>query len=535
MDLAKRRKIFVTVFVEGDDRESQEATRVWDDDAVCKISAENNCVALKIDAKSRPGVLFREIYKVMVVPSIFFIDPKTSLEMEVIMGQVTVGQLLEKFHKALEHTDDYETYMTCATCRAKTRKDNIGQVQLVAPSEGVKELRKQSHLKGLEKKKHLEKLNEQERLKDLREERRLICEPYLDRLLVLEENLGSIEKLPSAPEKLDEKKLLLELFHNDLRLVELDLKALENAKQDEWKEISSDRIEINPLAAAVSDLENLKMLADESSVVFQAEDMVHETVVLLSDRNDEEFEGWKRIKEKREWIKTCYKLKSEKFHRWQKAEDEYDKSLMEMENRKRVLQKTLDEVNSDIVNAEGKLEKSKHCVSDLISALVLLKDADMHHDVCLQELPIDTATEVATSGQAVMAEPRGNAKLSFEEMFEEAEISYIMGQKNSIQKLKHRVQKFYDAKLQLKIEEIEKNQTAELRELRTKEENDALRAKLMILEEKMAQKASALDTADAKIKSLMAQKADELKERLEHSKTINKALDMAEAFIKSKK
>lgn len=62
---------------------------------------------------------------------------------------------------------------------------------------------------------------------------------------------------------------VFQLFHNDLRLVELDLKALENAKQDEWKEISSDRIEINPLAAAVSDLENLKMLADESSVVFQ--------------------------------------------------------------------------------------------------------------------------------------------------------------------------------------------------------------------------------------------------------------------------
>jgi len=38
----------------------------------------------------------------MIVPSVFFIAPETGLPLEVSMGQVDAGQLLEKFNKALQ-------------------------------------------------------------------------------------------------------------------------------------------------------------------------------------------------------------------------------------------------------------------------------------------------------------------------------------------------------------------------------------------------------------------------------------------------
>lgn len=102
IQLAKNKKSLFIVFVTGDDEPSRETAKAWEDEAVSQLSLTSNCVGLKLDAKSQVGIQFAQIYPVMIVPSVFFIAPETGLPLEVSMGQVDAGQLLEKFNKALQ-------------------------------------------------------------------------------------------------------------------------------------------------------------------------------------------------------------------------------------------------------------------------------------------------------------------------------------------------------------------------------------------------------------------------------------------------
>ncbi|XP_029315259.1 UBX domain-containing protein 4 isoform X2 [Cottoperca gobio] len=95
--LAKQRSSVFVVVITGEDEQSAQLMSSWEDDKVSE-GAQNCCVAIKVDAKSEPCVLFSQIYPVVCIPSSFFIG-ENGIPLEVIAGSVSAEELMKRIQR----------------------------------------------------------------------------------------------------------------------------------------------------------------------------------------------------------------------------------------------------------------------------------------------------------------------------------------------------------------------------------------------------------------------------------------------------
>lgn len=102
------RSVFI-VHIYGDDVASNEMTETWNDENIRQWVTSNNCVAIKLLADSQPGRQFSQIYPVMCVPSVFFINGSNGIPLEVCGGFLSPAELVDKFRHALQLHDAQQT------------------------------------------------------------------------------------------------------------------------------------------------------------------------------------------------------------------------------------------------------------------------------------------------------------------------------------------------------------------------------------------------------------------------------------------
>ncbi|KAM7406807.1 hypothetical protein PAMA_002838 [Pampus argenteus] len=97
INLAKQRGLVFVVVITGEDEQSTQLMAGWEDDRVSE-AAQNNCVAIKVDAKSETCVQFSQIYPVVCIPSSFFIG-ENGIPLEVIAGSVSAEELTNRINR----------------------------------------------------------------------------------------------------------------------------------------------------------------------------------------------------------------------------------------------------------------------------------------------------------------------------------------------------------------------------------------------------------------------------------------------------
>lgn len=93
---AKQQTFVFVVVITGEDEQSAQLLSSWEDDTVHE--AAQNCVAIKVDAKSETCVQFSQIYPVVCIPSCFFIG-ENGIPLEVIAGSVSAEELTNRLDK----------------------------------------------------------------------------------------------------------------------------------------------------------------------------------------------------------------------------------------------------------------------------------------------------------------------------------------------------------------------------------------------------------------------------------------------------
>jgi len=99
---AKMNQSVFIVHIYGDDVASREMTETWNDENVRLFMSSNNCVAIRLEANSQSGRQFSQIYPVMCVPSVFFINGSNGIPLEVCGGSLSPAQLVDKFRHAIQ-------------------------------------------------------------------------------------------------------------------------------------------------------------------------------------------------------------------------------------------------------------------------------------------------------------------------------------------------------------------------------------------------------------------------------------------------
>jgi len=98
---SKARNAIFVVFVEGKDGASINAAATMDNVAVSSKLESDEFVVIKLDSGSEAYKQFVQIYQLVPVPSMFFIGGN-GVPLEVVAGEVTVPELLQKITSVLE-------------------------------------------------------------------------------------------------------------------------------------------------------------------------------------------------------------------------------------------------------------------------------------------------------------------------------------------------------------------------------------------------------------------------------------------------
>uniref|UniRef100_A0A069DZ80 UBX domain-containing protein 4 n=1 Tax=Panstrongylus megistus TaxID=65343 RepID=A0A069DZ80_9HEMI len=98
---SKKRKAFFIVYIEGTDELSVIMTKVLDDPVVSRKFETNNFVAIKLAKGSEGHKQFEEFYKLVPVPSVFFIDQNGS-PAEIVVSETSEENVLKKLNNAIE-------------------------------------------------------------------------------------------------------------------------------------------------------------------------------------------------------------------------------------------------------------------------------------------------------------------------------------------------------------------------------------------------------------------------------------------------
>lgn len=95
--LAKQQNSVFVVFIAGDDDQSTQMTKTWEDDSIGEVMVDN-FVAIKVDARSETCIQFSQIYPVVCIPSSFFIGDN-GIPLEVIAGSISAEELVKRIEK----------------------------------------------------------------------------------------------------------------------------------------------------------------------------------------------------------------------------------------------------------------------------------------------------------------------------------------------------------------------------------------------------------------------------------------------------
>jgi len=103
IQLAKTRRSIFLVYIYGNgDETSTKVDESFDNPALDQLCLTSNTVAIKLEVKSEPGIQFSQIYPVVIVPCVFFINGDNGVPLEVAGGYLAPEELAQKFSSAVQ-------------------------------------------------------------------------------------------------------------------------------------------------------------------------------------------------------------------------------------------------------------------------------------------------------------------------------------------------------------------------------------------------------------------------------------------------
>merc|ERR1712083_918198 len=169
------KSIFVVVVHGADDEEtSKNFLEVLNDAEISTKLKKPNAICIKVQNGSQSCTQFSQIYPVILIPSIYFIDSQSGVNIETTGGTVDKEKIIESINKALEGQEkDTASATGVADSIASPRNERVEQARQVLQSEVVPSQSSSTEDKRLLADKQAQKAKEeQEKMKESEAERR---------------------------------------------------------------------------------------------------------------------------------------------------------------------------------------------------------------------------------------------------------------------------------------------------------------------------------------------------------------------------
>eukprot|EP00090_Calanus_glacialis_P028289 TRINITY_DN45484_c0_g1_i1.p1 TRINITY_DN45484_c0_g1~~TRINITY_DN45484_c0_g1_i1.p1 ORF type:complete len:449 (+),score=160.72 TRINITY_DN45484_c0_g1_i1:49-1395(+) len=225
---AKAKKAIFAVFVKGksDEETTIKLTEILEDLEV--VSALSSMVCISVENGTNTCLQFSSIYPVILVPSVYFIDSNTGVDLEITGGIVTKESLMASINKALEKVGEAADIVQAApvasaapvtVSETSTTTTEIGTNEAVEESkvEAISSNASGEQSKALEERVEKAKLlmaqrqaereaQEKEKEKDKEKERREVGKALLERKRTQEEQDLKEAAMARRKDKDEEKK-----------------------------------------------------------------------------------------------------------------------------------------------------------------------------------------------------------------------------------------------------------------------------------------------------------------------------------------
>jgi len=214
---AKAKKAIFAVFVKGksDEEPTVKLTDILTDAEV--ISSLSSMVCISVENGSTTCMQFSSIYPVILVPSVYFIDSSTGVDLEITGGIITKESLLASISKALEKVGeavdpaDVSVAVVGASAEVVETSDAISDeekeiVENVSEQSKPLEERVERAKQLMEQRRIERETQEKEKEKDKERERREVGKALLERKRTQEEQDLKEAALARRKDKEDDKK-----------------------------------------------------------------------------------------------------------------------------------------------------------------------------------------------------------------------------------------------------------------------------------------------------------------------------------------
>jgi len=132
---AKAKKAIFVVVVKGksDEDPTKELDKILEDSEV--VAALNNMVCISVENGTNTCLQFSSIYPVILVPSVYFIDSNTGVDLEITGGIVTKETLISSINKALAKVGEAVVAVQATPAVAETKSAEAEDTNEVKQSE----------------------------------------------------------------------------------------------------------------------------------------------------------------------------------------------------------------------------------------------------------------------------------------------------------------------------------------------------------------------------------------------------------------
>jgi len=263
---AKAKKAIFVVVVKGksDEDPTKELDKILEDSEV--VAALNNMVCISVENGTNTCLQFSSIYPVILVPSVYFIDSNTGVDLEITGGIVTKETLISSINKALAKVgeavvavqatpDVAETKSAEAEGTTEAKQSENSTSEVVVQPEAANSSRSEIPLedrvaraKELMAQRQAEReAQEKEKEKDKEKERREVGKALLERKRMQEERDLKEAALARRKDKEEEKKAK-EAVKAAIEQDRIDRKAKYDAEKKAAEELRKEK-EKDALAA----------------------------------------------------------------------------------------------------------------------------------------------------------------------------------------------------------------------------------------------------------------------------------------------
>jgi len=263
---AKAKKAIFVVVVKGksDEDPTKELDKILEDTEV--VAALNNMVCISVENGTNTCLQFSSIYPVILVPSVYFIDSNTGVDLEITGGIVTKETLISSINKALAKVGEAVVAVQATPAVAETKSSEAegttgvkqsesSTSEVVLQPEAVNSSRSEIPLedrvaraKELMAQRQAEReAQEKEKEKDKEKERREVGKALLERKRMQEERDLKEAALARRKDKEEEKKAK-EAVKAAIEQDRIDRKAKYDAEKKAAEELRKEK-EKDALAA----------------------------------------------------------------------------------------------------------------------------------------------------------------------------------------------------------------------------------------------------------------------------------------------